>query len=95
MQPSGLVGRTFLVDEKEDGSRFCACIVECLQDQDNELPSCEWFLTLELFLPAFAVSLTHCPVACGSQQHRRVEAVLMMMNDEVKFYGHSAAVLQR
>jgi hypothetical protein len=37
----------------------------------------------------------HCPVACDSQQHRRAEAVLMMMNDEVKFYGLSTAFLQR
>jgi hypothetical protein len=34
-------------------------------------------------------------MACDSQQHRRAEVVMMMMNDEVKFCGLSAAFLQR
>jgi hypothetical protein len=36
-----------------------------------------------------------CPVACNGQQHRRAEAAMMMMNDEVEFCELSTAFPQR
>ena len=35
--PSDLVGRTFLLDAQEDGQRFCACIVQAIEDHDAKL----------------------------------------------------------
>jgi len=42
--PSELVGHTFLLDPQEDGQRFCACIVQAIEDQDAQLHgNAEWF----------------------------------------------------
>ena len=35
--PSDLVGRTFLLDEQDDGQQFHAAIVECINDHDDQL----------------------------------------------------------
>jgi len=35
--PSDLVGRTFLLDPQEDGQRFCARIIQAIEEQDAKL----------------------------------------------------------
>ncbi len=42
--PSDLVGCTFLLDPQEDGQRFCAHIVQAIEEQDANLHSnAKWF----------------------------------------------------
>jgi len=42
--PSDLVGHTFLLDPQEDGQRFCACIIQAIEDHDFHLHgNADWF----------------------------------------------------
>jgi hypothetical protein len=35
--PADLIGRSFLMDKKEDGQQFRGCIVELLEDHESKL----------------------------------------------------------
>ena len=37
VDPEDLIGKTFLMDQQQDGQRFCATIVNLIQDQEKEL----------------------------------------------------------